>query len=390
MVKLTTLVAFLPSFADASSPWGNLFAHQHPRAVEPIRGPSVALWSNSEELFPSSVFNVAGSPGMIKKVLTPLPVKFAYSIPGTIWQVRYQAFCEPWHYLLAYESQLDRNREVRALERMNEIDRNLAPLLILESEEIAAPDPFWGRGKIPREALSTLSCSKPLRMVKYMITERIERTLHDILVEYKKLPLHLVAHVGLQVLTKLRKIHDGGLFLMRSDLHSIGIVMGRSELAFVNFKEARTRLDIELRDDWIPPLISLWDWRLRSMGYSDDVFDLVQILAVLTHGLEFLDDVRNFGREARGITRSFSEWTLGGRVYSLDDDVGIVRGHAEGLKQTLDALVVVAGKSIGTEAKPDYNIVADLLVKISITPSVPEIREQYGSLYGILGIALPE
>jgi hypothetical protein len=192
---------------------------------------------------------------MIKRQLNTLPGLNTYGITGTNLMVRYVGYCQGAHH--------DLEREATVLRDLNRVaPPEVAFRLIYDSSAIPDPSAGWfSSGKMTRKQLSALKCPPSERLVKYIITGRVERTLHDILAQYGKLPLHLVAHIGLQLLRAIRGIHTAGMYLARTDLHTIGNVMGnRPELTIVSTEYIRYEREGFGKGEYSKPLLSTYQF----------------------------------------------------------------------------------------------------------------------------------
>jgi hypothetical protein len=372
----------------------------------PVRGPSEALWGDrTKELFPAHLFpDVDPTEKFVEKTLIPVAMN-TYTIADTDWSVMYVQFCQGRHNSL--------EREVSLMKEMNVIDPRIARLHVYTSKAIREPVVSSSSETTPKlesDHWRNYPCPQSDRMVRYYITERVDRTLHEILSEYERLPLHLVAHVGIQMMESLSKIHRGGIaFSNGLSLKAIGRVSGsRSGITLV----AATKAVLEREGfslhrsqsiENLLPIVGSGDF----IGYIDDVHHLVQLLAILAHGFTLAGDIephtyqRNFEARLRTLASEGNYFDLelpmgdsrGSQIchYRITDTIGVIPQHAITIAAILKQVVNLSRSPIGETAAPPYGQICALLKQVADMPYAmhPETIELFTPLYESLGIPLP-
>lgn len=362
----------------------------------PLRGPSEALWGDrTKELFPAHLF--ADSDKLVERALIPVS-KNTYTIADTNWIVQYSQFCLGDHAL--------EDRDILVRKEMNAIDPTVARSHIYTSMAIREPVSNTDTPKLHPKYWISYPCDNSKRMVRYHITERVARTLSDILIEHERLPLHLVAHIGMHMIETISKIHGGGIALYNGlSLQSIGQVSGGGRLTIVaapnaHFENEGFTLHRYSSYGSLIPIVGK-----GFVGYIDDVHDLVQLLAILTHGFTFAGDIKPV-RENSGLnTRSYSLATEAnyfdlkvqkdGRsgttnlvFYRISDAIGVIPQHAPTIAAMLKQVVDISRSPSDT---PVHGQIYALLKQVADMPYAmhPETIEIYSPLYESLGFPLP-
>jgi hypothetical protein len=362
----------------------------------PLRGPSEALWGDrTKELFPAHLF--ADSDNLVEKALIPVS-KNTYTIADTNWIVQYSQFCLGDHAL--------EDRDILVRKEMNAIDPSVARSHIYTSKAIREPVSNTGTPKLNPKYWISYPCDNSKRMVRYHITARVDRTLSDILIEYERLPLHLVAQIGMHMIETLSRIHGGGIALFNGlSLESIGQVPGGGRLTIVaapgaHFENEGFSAKRYTSYGSLLPIVGN-----GFVGYIDDVHDLVQLLAILTHGFTFAGDIKPLRDMVCLSTRSYGLATEanyfdlkvrkngGGDTtklvyYRISDALGVIPQHAPAIAAMLKQVVDISRSPSDT---PVHGQIYALLKQVADMPHAmhPETIEIYSPLYESLGFPLP-
>ncbi len=221
-----------------------------------------------------------------------------YAIPSfdNAWAVRYTSFCPEDHEQLRDPPVIDQ----KIIYRISQVYSDVAVQNLYMSGTLRIPSTRGGK----LELIPGAMCAKrTLPLVRYTITERTVKTLEGYLRQHpmKRIPMALAAVVGLKLIKILRKLH--GLKIVHGDIQLRNIVIRNTvprTLVLQQFGSAvieptlkrngQSMEMLELPDSRFGSVCASYGspWELKEPpGYRDDVFRVIQLVAVLVHGTNY-------------------------------------------------------------------------------------------------------
>jgi hypothetical protein len=352
--------------------------------------PSVELWGNTHTAeFPSGIFP-PGNPSDIQrlalgKVLGAQGNSTVYEIADSEWVVKYTRYCTSDDYA-EFADPIE--REAILLERVNELAPTIANKYLYHSNSIEVP---YDGGKLDK--LFPIACAdhSPVR-VRYIVSERVGLSLYGVLRRMKKIPFSSVSRIALESFNLIRELHSA-TNIAHGDIHIGNIALAdrsddslSSRLVLIDFDLAvmgsrSVTPNARERDARITArvnchgYISPWESRNESpASFRDDMFRLVQVMAILMHGIGYSQDMRKLcGKtyDAENVQRYLEMKekmnlfdTQMGKVYSLESVIGIPVSTIPAIRELLATLLALVRSPLTPADTPAYAAIERVLVEL--------------------------
>lgn len=353
--------------------------------------PSFSLWQDEYyEIFPGRIFNSPEK--QVRVTLTEILGQTATSTVFAIdaeWAVKYTSGSSPDVLSL----------ETRVMERVNSKAPEIAVIQSFTSDSIPVRIP----GRL----------SSPI-YIRYIVMERIGSTLDRIIPEAYggKVPLNLAAKITIRLIELVRRLHELGI--NHGDLH-FGNIAVRPDSGLVLIDFGRSRFMKEFRVHHVPtnqvfchPLSSPWETRGQQIGYRDDAFRVISIMASLVHGIGYdamltemcdgahktYQDVRNYvdlktlgNTFHTSMTATVASGQTVRQVYSVQGIMGLPNNSA-GQAEILFADMLKAVRTPASPSDlPDYDLIIEYLRELESIPTEPiQRRTSFEFLYTALSL----
>jgi len=245
---------------------------------------------------------------------------------------------------------------------------------------------FWSRikyerfmdGKIPNVSCTRRDGSKVLGVVRYMIMERVGKSVYAQMMTYNdplkpanrgRLPFRDAIRYGVRMIHLLKILH--GVDIIHGDAH-MGNFASRlddpSELMMIDFGRARIIGPVEVQNvdvskfctykNFIHPYTGKWEMRSCKPAFRDDVYRVIQGVAMIMHGrnhyrcLESLIEQKRYHFLYMRIKNDADFWTI----------------------QSCNLHII---NLLPHEAKPNLDIIYPLLMDISREASLDVPKNPY-------------
>jgi serine/threonine protein kinase len=260
--------------------------------------PGVTYWSDrSHELVPSRVLPGAlTAHGLTRVSLGELLGEGAgsavYAIEGTDLVIKYKASS---HSSRPYGSEMQREWAMRLI--ISESVPGISVRSVFLSESFS----------VEPSVKLTWESGLPIR-VQFLISERAGASMSSLL-EVRDFSLADAARIGIELIRKLRRLHLSGN-IVHGDLHAGNVVAARDGrgIKLIDFGHAREAqpaariynqsAHMKARNCrvWYSP----WEYRYEEYySYRVDVFRAVELVALLSHGPRFHQEMWNICKDER-------------------------------------------------------------------------------------------
>lgn len=370
----------------------------HDPAVN-VPGPDSSLWHDlHQESFPMGIFKINQHPKSLPlphavkvlklgRVVGSSPTSEVYEISGfdNKWVVKYYSYC-PDYSGSDERFKDDVEREEFFIKMINEKDRTLTYQHLFTSSPIVIPDGPGKLGDKPRK------CSGRPAQVRYIITERLDRSIYDIMKQVGKIPIEVAARMTLQMVGLLERLHRlnivhgdvqfGNFMIRNTQPRSMVLIdFGRSK-----FGPTQAQSDAHESSFYTisgHPFNSPWQIRLGLASFRDDIFRAIQTMAMMIHGKRYYQVMASIviGRNPDSdqvFHYSDIKW-----VNNLFDVV--MRGHNGELQREevsfklLDSVGVTVGNYLPIRA-----VLSELLAEVR-SPETPMDKPNYDRVKKYLG-----
>jgi serine/threonine protein kinase len=349
--------------------------------------PSFSLWRDEYfEIFPGHLFQVPKD--RVRKTLTEILGQTQTSTVFAIdseWAVKYTSAVA----LL----------ETRIMEHVNSNAPEIAVIHSFTSDSIPVRIPGF--------------LSSPIH-IQYIVMERLGATLEQFIPEAYggRIPLNLASRLAIRLIELVRRLHELGI--NHGDLH-FGNIAVRPDSGLVLIDFGRSRFMSELREHHAPtnqvlchPLMSPWETRGQPIGYRDDVFRVVQIMASLVHGSEYddmltemcsgpyrtnqdmrryleLKTVGNVFHSAMSATVSHGRTVR--RIYPVGGILGLSNEWSERAEHLFANVLQIVRASTSPLDSPNYDLIIECLRELEAIPTKPlQRRRSFDFLYTALSL----
>ncbi len=366
-------------------------------------GPNMDLWQDRGfEMFPAGIFTGKSKTKLsLTSLLEPIgdtSKSTVYPIAGYggKWAVKYTMFC-PVDGLDPVE------RESTFLKLVNRNAPSVALRHLYTSESIALPDQ---RGKISRLHIDC-GGGTSLPRVRYIITEKVGLNLHQIGLRNGNQPVHIVAALGIQMIRLVKQLH--AMNIVHGDIHPGNVAVSLRKprnLILIDFGSAMFPLASlreqdfmddsngeEMDPDWVSchPFLSVWESEGQPASFRDDVYRVVQSMAVLMHGIGYAENMAMFCHPHATVSDTMNylevkrKHNLFDTTFRVSDHTGVENifsypiESAKGvnpinirvIRNLFEALMAAVRHPESPFDKPDYELIEYLLTQLVSVSSHP-------------------
>jgi serine/threonine protein kinase len=267
--------------------------------------------------------------------------------------------------------------ESEFIKRINQDAPGVAAKLHYTSESVVAPP--HGTGKHHTHLPVCPGDTRP--SVRFMVVERIRVTVHQLFEKYKSFEMDYVAAFGIQLVRLLRQLHSLGI--AHGDIHPGNIgVSYQGELILIDFGLARyPPPDSRPRNDgfWCSAYISAWETENSTRSFRDDMYRMVQMLAILTHGAKYVNVVGEMCsvNNTREDLHHFMDLKFRANFFHTSLRVSRPAGGSRSFDfrvknyedvNLLDQLLRLVRAPTSPAKKPDYDAIENVLTDIRRAP----------------------
>jgi hypothetical protein len=281
--------------------------------------------------------------------------------------------------------------ETHFLKRVNEGAPEVAIKHYFTSEAVPLPPRGSSRslyGKLGKRPPTCPLGAAPTH-VRLMIMEKIAGTLYRFISNKKRIDLNHAVSMGIQMVRLLRDLHALGI--IHGDIHpgNIGVAhRNPPRLIVIDFGAARRpRADIKKGIStriWCNGYISMWESIYWPPSYRDDMFRMVQMLAIMMHGMEYYDALCAVCNHHSNRADTEHYYDLKSRLNFFNTVIHVPfsdkshitkeyylanRPRRDITVQLFDQLLQVVRSPASPTDKPDYDRIENILTHIRNAPS---------------------